>query len=373
MFGHIFSPSSPSSIFNWMPGDEDDAGSPGGDAGATGVDDSKKDKGASPQTVEVEFADGTKKPIPVDELTKVFKNSDAIVKEKVDALRQELEENVDLKAEKKAQERLNNYLTQVKQANPELYEQLFGKADKPKDAKPTSKLDTTPLTSTELDLPELNEIDFEDAEATKRAVAGLYKAIGTISDDKTALLDQLNKIAPIVDKLATFDPEALKGTVSAEAIAALREEMPKVATQVKDAITLREEKRKEINQATTQVHAVVEEKLPLLEPELSQRIQRKILGLALMKYKFAQDQRITAIRTKDPNPPPVVPLSRIITDVAKDELETITYAGADLARAHAKGFSTLPTFVPSGGTAEPEKKTYSSPEEARLAFLQGER
>jgi len=201
----------------------------------------------------------------------------------------------------------------------------------------------------------------------------LYKAIGTISDDKTALLDQLNKIAPIVDKLATFDPEALKGTVSAEAIAALREEMPKVATQVKDAITLREEKRKEINQATTQVHAVVEEKLPLLEPELSQRIQRKILGLALMKYKFAQDQRITAIRTKDPNPPPVVPLSRIITDVAKDELETITYAGADLARAHAKGFSTLPTFVPSGGTAEPEKKTYSSPEEARLAFLQGER
>jgi len=342
------------------------------------VDDSKKDKGTSPQTIEVEFGDGTKKPIPVAELKKVFANSDAVIKEKVDALRQELEENVDLKAEKKAQERLNNYLSQVKQQKPELYDQLydqlFGQAsDKQDDKKPEpTKLDITPLTSTELDLPKLDEIDFEDAEATKRAVAGLYKAIGTISGDKTALLDQLNKIAPIVDKLATFDPEALKGTVSAEAIAALREEMPKVATQVRDAITLREEKRKEINQATTQVQAVVQEKLPLLEPGLSQRIQRKILGLALMKYKFAQDQRITAIRTKDPNPPPVVPLTRIINDVAKDELETITYAGADLARAHAKGFSTLPTFVPSGGGEKPEK-TYDSPEEARLAFLRGER
>jgi uncharacterized spore protein YtfJ len=321
--------------------------------------------GQVPQNIPVQFDDGTVRPVPIEDLKKVYKNSDSLVKQKTEAIQRQAE----IDADKKAQGKIDATWAKLKEDKPDVYDAIFGGGSE----KPKPKLQPQSIDTKEVKIPDISQLDFEDSESVQAGFNGMLSTIQTLNENNAQMKDALATMLPVIQRLGEFDPAQLDKLVGERTAAALREMSPVIAMNVQQSIDGKANREREIAQASDAIKDGIKQYFSVINPNTARDLHAEVLETVLTRFTRAQQKRVMALQNQDPNAPAAPNLIQIVKDVMEKKFNLYTGLSTEVAEDVASGLHMLPKFAPAAnGAGEPEKK-FKSLDEAEEAFINGKR
>lgn len=309
--------------------------------GGNANDDTGGSDGKTPEKIDVTLADGTTTKVKVEDLTKVYTNSDAIVKQTV------TKQVADLDAARNAE-----YQTKVTTAAQALFAKMQEDNKDNDDNADDSKDTYTP--------PAINLDDVD--EDTAKAIKGLQDQLAKQTQDTTAM-------AAILKELKEGMPEGMQNLTEEkinEAIKnASRGQVLPIAQTVMATFQERERASQAEKDALSTAQATLNATFEHLNPETAQDTLSKVHQVATERFLYNRDLRIRALRSNSETAPPALSIGQAFADAMETEIKSLQGMMNYAIEAKRLGLYNPPVVAPPGTGDKPPKKFDSASDALR--------